>query len=156
MKVPLYLKTYNSPFKPLQLKWYFGDISQGVPWFLPRRWRKNKEKPGYMEAVPIKFGFNSCPLGWKTKYDSYRFEFSPRWSFVAFGKQLTLTFFAENEDHYWESFLAWEYETDKSLSWKERLKDCRERFPQIWTQYRGDSEEVVDYYDLILRKKYLK
>lgn len=43
MKIPIYLKTYFSPFKPLQLKWYFGDISQGVPWFLPRKCRKNKE-----------------------------------------------------------------------------------------------------------------
>lgn len=181
MKLPLYLRTYFSPFKPLKLKWYFGDISRGIPYFLPRKWVKytlqdcieqatksiNDERlvkrtfeewidyyKGYSKAVPLKFGFSYCPLGWKTKFDFYRFEFSPIWSFVAFGKQLTLTFFAENEDHYWESFLAWEYETDKSLSWKERIKDCRKRFSQTWKRYTGDEEEIIDYYDLILKNKY--
>lgn len=155
MKIPLYLRTYCSPFKSLQLKWYFGDVSQGVPYFLPRFWRKDKQ--GSYKATPLKFGFSSCPLGWKTKYDDFRFEFAPRWSFVAFGYQLTLTFYAENEDQYWESFLAFYYETDKSLSWQERIDDCRERFPQVWTKYiSGGKAETTDYWDLILCKKYLK
>jgi hypothetical protein len=182
MKLPLYLKTYFSPFKPLKLKFYFGKISQGVPYFLPRKWvrlttaeaiekaeesfssRNLQERTlnewvewhkNFKRAVPLKFGFSYCGLGWKTKFDSYRFEFSPIWSFVAFGYQLTLTFFAENEDQYWESFLAWEYETDKSLDWVERVKDCRKRFPQTWNQYReGEKKETVDYYKLILKSKY--
>jgi hypothetical protein len=66
-----------------------------------------------------------------------------------------LTFFAENEDQYWESFLACEYETDKSLDWVERVKDCRKRFPQTWNKYReGEKKETVDYYKLILKSKY--
>jgi hypothetical protein len=155
MKLPLYLKKYNSPFKPLKLKCYFGKIAIGVPYFLPRKWIKNKEKEGYLKAVPIKFGFSSCGLGWKTKYDSYRFEYNPVWSFVAFGYQIALTFFAENADQYWESFLAYYYETNKKLNVRERLDDCIKRFPQIWSKHSGDKEETVNYWELILKDKWL-
>ena len=183
MKIPIYLKTYNSPFKPLQLRWYFGKIAQGVPYFLPRKWVKytkedcNREAciaivknkvikktveewekyfENYSKAIPIKFGFSSCGLGWKTKYDSYRFEYAPRWSFVAFGYQLCLTFYVENEDHYWESFLAYHYETYKSLSWQERIKISKEKYPQIWTTHYGSGEEeTTDYWAKILKPKYL-
>ncbi len=182
MKLPLYLRTYFSPFKPLQLKWYFGKIAISTPYFLPRKWVRITTAEAIEKAVksfnhkylqdrtfeewiewhkqfkkpvPKKIGFDFVPLGWKTKFDSYRFEFSPIWSFVAFNYQITLTFFAENEDAYWESFLAWEYETDKSLNWKDRIKDCRKRFPQKWTHYKdGDKKETVDYYNLILKEKY--
>lgn len=155
MKIPLFLRTYNSPFKPLQLRWYFGKITQGVPYFLPRRWVKNKEEPGYLKAIPIKIGFSSCGLGWKTKYDQFRFEWSPVWSFVAFGYQLTLTFVAENPDHYWESFLAYHYETDRKLNVRERLDDCIKRYPQTWTRHSLDKEETIDYWKLIVKSKYV-
>ena len=154
MKIPLYLRTYNSPFKPLKLKWYFGKVTQGVPIFLPRKWIKNKERPGFLKAVPIKFGFSCCRLGWKTKYDSYRFEFSPVWSFVAFGYQITLTFVAENEDAYWESFLAYYYDTDKKLSIRERLDYCIKKYPQTWTMHSADKKETTDYWTKILKEKW--
>ena len=77
-----FLGVLNSPFRGLKLKWYFGDIEHGTPYFLPRKWVKNK-------PVPIKyFGFNFTTLGWKTKWEDYRFEWSPSISLVIFGKQL--------------------------------------------------------------------
>lgn len=35
-----YLGVLNSPFVGLKLKWYFGEIKYGTPYFLPRRWAK--------------------------------------------------------------------------------------------------------------------
>jgi hypothetical protein len=35
-----YLKAFNSPFKRPKLKWYFGEIAIGTPYFFPRRWVK--------------------------------------------------------------------------------------------------------------------
>jgi len=35
-----YIKVFNSPFKRPKLKWYFGKIAIGTPYFYPRRWVK--------------------------------------------------------------------------------------------------------------------
>ena len=35
-----YIKAFNSPFKRPKLKWYFGKIAIGTPYFFPRRWVK--------------------------------------------------------------------------------------------------------------------
>ena len=34
----VWLKVFNSPLKGLKLKWYFGEIKHGTPYFLPRKW----------------------------------------------------------------------------------------------------------------------
>lgn len=47
MKRLEYLKAFNSPFKRPKLKWYFGKIAIGTPYFLPRRW----VKPTHQMAV---------------------------------------------------------------------------------------------------------
>lgn len=151
MRYPLFLRAYNSPFKPPKLIWYFGKTAIGVPIFLPRKWINNKEKPGYMKAKSLTVGFSFCDLMWKTKYHSYRFEYSPVLSFVAFGYQVAITFVAPHADHYWECFLAYYYETDKKLSRQDRLKDCIERFPCVWTRHSGDEKEKINYWKLILK-----
>ena len=73
-----------SPFKPFKLKWYCGKIAVGTPYFYPRRWITNPDKPGYQTAVDKKIGFDFVGLGWKTKFESYRFESAPLISFVFF------------------------------------------------------------------------
>lgn len=35
-----YLGVLNSPFVGLKLKWYFGEIEYGTPYFFPRKWVK--------------------------------------------------------------------------------------------------------------------
>jgi hypothetical protein len=40
MKTFEYLKVFNSPFKRPKLKWYFGKVDIGTPYFLPRKWVK--------------------------------------------------------------------------------------------------------------------
>lgn len=111
MKIPLFFKTYNSLFKSLKCKWYFGKIAIGTPLFFPRNWRKvttdeaiiratesinnsvliKKSFEEWVEyhkqypiATPKKIGFDFRDIMWKTKYNLYRFEYNPVLSFVFF------------------------------------------------------------------------
>ena len=150
-----FLKAYNSPFKPLKLKFYCGKIALGTPYFYPRKWIKSTEKEGYLTAVPKKIGFDFVRLGWKTKWDYYRFEWSPMISFVFFKWQIAVTFVAPHADHYWESWLYYTRETDKSAPIADRIAQCRKEAPQTWTMHNGEgTKETIDYYDLILKNKY--
>ena len=177
-----YLRALFSPFKPFKLKWYFGEITIGTPYFYPRNWVKYTNQDvidaanesladkklikktfdewceyyrGHQKAVPKKFGFDFVPLGWKTKWDDYRFEWAPLWSFVFLKWQIVVMFIAPEQSHYWESWLYYYRDTDKSKSKQERIKECREKAPQIWTSHKDGKTEKIDYYNLILRKKYL-
>ena len=108
-------------------------------------------------AVPLRVGFDSCSLGWKTKWkdDDYRFEWSPVFTFVFFRYQIAARVYHEHPDQYWSAWLYYEYETKGTR--KERVKQCRQKFPQTWTVYwQGKDPVKTDYYELILKKKYLK
>ena len=115
-----------------------------------------KDKMECSYAVPKKIGFDFVSLGWKTKFGEYRFEYSPLISFVFFKWQIAVTVIAPHLDHYWESWLYYEYRTDKNKSKQERVNQCRKEAPQIWTRYGNQIEGKVttDYYDLILKDKY--
>ena len=191
-----FLKVLNSPFKGLWLKWYFGEIKHGTPYFLPRKWVKcdlndgvkawdklsiisqetylKKQSRGswvkyyaksHTKPVPIKyFGFDFTTLGWKTKWDDYRFEWPPSISVVLFGKQLFISILPNigfyqmfgkdyiKMDCYWESWLHWEYDTDKTKSKEERFKELVFKHSNTWIS----SDSSTDYYPMILNKKYLK
>ena len=112
-----------------------------------------EEKKNYNFAVPLKVGFSYCSLGWKTKwsYTDYRHEWNPVLSFVFFGYQIALTFYSPYGSHYWESWLYYEYETDKTKSKRERIEQCRKEAPETWSS----NDVVTDYYELILKRKYL-
>lgn len=114
------------------------------------------EKMKYSYAVPLKVGFSSCGMGWKTKFNSFRHEHNPVWSFVFFGYQIALIFRPEDDIHYWECFLAWEYDTDKSKSPQERLKEAKEKHRCTWTSYSNEEKITTDYWTKVIRKKYLK
>ena len=58
-------------------------------------------------------------------------------------------------DAYWECWLYYEYATDKTRSNYERISKCRDKFPQTWTWHKEGKEETVDYYQRILKSKYL-
>lgn len=179
-----FVKTLWSPFKPFKLKWYCGKTAIGTPYFYPRKWRNYTEKEAiaaaveayvnpklikqsydywlksyrkYQKAIPKKIGFDFIGLGWKTKWTNidYRFEWSPRISFVFFGYQIAVLFIAPHENQYWESWLYYERDTDKSKSKKERIEQCKLEFSQTWTTYNKDTKQLIDYYKLILKKKYL-
>ena len=109
--------------------------------------------------MPKKIGFDFVGLGWKTKWTDtdYRFEWSPVISFVFFGYQIAATVVVPQSSHYWEAWLYYENDTDKTKSAPERIEQCKKDFPLIYkvSQY-GKEETTVNYYETILRKKYLK
>ena len=108
--------------------------------------------------VPLKVGFSMNGLGWKTKWTSmdFRHEWNPVISFVFFGYQIAVTFYHEHHSHYWESWLCYEYASDKKKSKRKRIGFCRRKCPQTWRQLGKDGKDdiVTDYWDLILKPKY--
>lgn len=108
-------------------------------------------------AVPKKVGFDFVSLGYKTKWTNtdYRFEWAPRISFVFFGYQIAATVVAQESHQYWEAWLYYENDTDKTKSKRERIEQCRKEFSQKWTTTMNGKTETIDYYNLILREKYI-
>lgn len=191
-----YIRAFNSPFKRPKLKWYFGKIAIGTPYFYPRRWvkatperareaalkdikriedwnklNKNnceprkippfdliyKEKLRCLYAIPKKIGFDFVSLGWKTKWSDtdYRFEWSPLVSFVFFKWQIAVLVIPEEQNHYWEAWLYYNNNTDKEKSQRERIQQCKEGFPLNYTVSDGKTKTKVNYYNKILKEKYL-
>ena len=109
------------------------------------------------KTTPKLIGFDFVGLGWKTKWTStdYRFEYAPLISFVFFKWQIALMFIAPEPDHYWTSWLYYEYNTNKSFSKRKRIEQCQKEFPQNWTQYKNGNKETINYYKFILKEKYL-
>jgi hypothetical protein len=106
-------------------------------------------------AVPKKIGFDLVGLGWKTKWDEYRFEWAPILSFVFFKWQIALYLKVPDLNHYWEAWLYYHYETDKTLSKKERIEKTKKEFSLTYTvSYGTGIQESINYYDTILKKKY--
>jgi hypothetical protein len=116
-----------------------------------------QEKLTYIFPVPLKVGFSYCGLGWKTKWTDtdFRYEWGPVLSFVFFGYQIALMVGHKHSSHYWESWLYYEYATDKAKSKRERIEQCKKEFNQTWKVSSMGKEEVVDYYQHILKTKYL-
>ena len=112
-----------------------------------------EEKKNYLYAVPRKIGFDFVDLGWKTKWSEtdYRFEWAPLFSFVFFGYQLAIMVYTEHQDQYWEAWLYYENNTDKTKSQRERIKQCRKEFPLTYIQ--NSTNEKIDYYEFILKNK---
>lgn len=187
-----YLHVLNSPFKGLMLDIYWGDIKKGVPYFLPRHkakmtkedceealrkdkerllpiWTENKDWTYYknrVKFVPTKYlGIDYTTLGSKTKFDDFRFEWAPMYSFVIMGKQLHITVKPRIEsiedkslieDIYWEAWLNYHYKTDKKKSKVERLKELKEKYSCTYITHSSDKERIeTDYYPVILKEKYL-
>jgi hypothetical protein len=151
-----FIKALWSPFKPFKLKWYCGKVAIGTPYFFPRKWVKDLEKPGYQKAIPKKIGFDFVGLGWKTKWTEidYRFEWAPIWSFVFFKWQMAIIFIAPEQHHYWETWLYYERNTNKFKSKEERIKDCIKNFPLNYIVHRVSKKEYINYYNLILKNGY--
>jgi hypothetical protein len=179
-----WLKVLNSPFKPFSITLYAGKTQVGTPYFLPRKWVKYTDEDAkaaatkamadsrlvkksmdewyneykrYNKAVPLTVGFSYCGLGWKTKWTNtdFRYEWGPVLSFVFFGYQIALMVGQKYSSHYWEAWLYYEYATDKTKSKRERIEQCKKEFNQTWKVYSNGEEEIINYYELILKTKYL-
>lgn len=180
-----WMKVFFSPFKRPKIRLYLGKIAYGTPYFYPRKWVKFTRNDaikkavedtqnrslvkyglnpldlidsymGYSKPVPKKIGFDFVSLGWKTKWTDidYRFEWGPMWSFVFFKWQFCVFFVVPVKDHYWTSWLYYTNNTHGTS--EERVKQCREGFPNIWKRWEGEKEILIDYYPIILKKKYGK
>ena len=149
-----FLKSFNSPFKLIRPMIYLGKTKIGTPYFFPRKAIKHPDKPGYLKFVRKRIGFDFVGLGWKTKWThtDYRFEWAPIWSFVFFGYQIAIIFRAPEQDHYWEAWLYYNYNTTGTK--KERIAKCRQEFPMNWEVKDKDGTRKVNFYDLILKSKY--
>ena len=151
-----FISYFNSPFIRPKLKFYLGKVAIGTPYFYPRKAVKDPDKPGLLKFVDKKIGFDFCRLGWKTKWSNtdYRYEWSPIISFVIFGLQFAVTVSVNDANHYWSSWLYYQNDTDKTKSTKERVKQCIDEYPQIWKVSSRGDEKTVNYYDIILKKKW--
>lgn len=152
---------FFSPFVRPKLKFYFGEVKIGLPYFMPRRLVRDSQNPGQKKFVNKKFGFDFCRLGWKTKWTEtdFRFEWSPIISFVFFKYQIAIIIEAEHPDHYWESWLYYHYMTDKNKTTRQRVEECIENYPQMGFPFKSGSisnndDNKTDYYQLILKKKW--
>ncbi len=156
-----WLGVINSPFVKLQWKFkWFKKLTMGTPCFLPRKWVKSKEKPGYMEPIPIKyFGVNYWSLGWKTKWSAkdVRFEWGPGLSIVLFGTQLVIYPIPKCDeyvlDHYWEAWIVYSKLTNKSKPIEDRIIDCMNLYPAKWIKYENNKEKQTNYRKYILKDK---
>lgn len=151
-----FISYFNSPFIRPKLKLYFGKVAIGTPYFFPRRAVKDPDKPGRLKYVNKKVGYDFVRLGWKTKWTNtdYRYEWSPIFSFVFFGLQLAITISVDYADHYWSSWLYYQNNTDKSKTKKERVKQLVKNFPQTWKVSSSGEEKTINYYDIILKKRF--
>lgn len=144
-----WMMVYFSPFKPIIPKLYIGKVAIGTPYFLPRVWGKDRK------ARPKKIGFDFVGLGWKTKYDSYRHEWNPIWSFVLFKWQVALIFTPKQDMHYWECWLNYTRETkDVAKTTEGRLLIARKKFPCVWTSTKDGVKIETCYWDVILKDKW--
>ena len=149
-----FISYFNTPFLRPKLKFYVGRVAIGTPYFLPRKSIKDPTNPKRLKFVPKKIGFDICRLGWKTKWSQFRFEWAPVVSFVFFKWQIAITIVAPEQDHYWESWLYYQYETDKTKSKLERAIQCQKEYPQNWKSTRNGVETKINFYDIILKNKY--
>jgi len=68
-------------------------------------------RPTYTLPIFFAFGIYNLPLGWKTKWGDYRYEWPPQFTIVFFGLSMSWWLTAPtdkgvaDEDDYWESIL---------------------------------------------------
>lgn len=136
----------------------YNQMNPNYARVIPQYEKIYEKKLECLYPIPLKVGFSSCGLGYKTKWSDrdYRYEHGPVFSFVFFGYQLAIMVGHKYPDHYWQAWLYYEYNTDKTKSTAERVMQCVTEFPQKATKYSGSKVEKINYYELILKKKYLK
>lgn len=120
---------------------------------------KPEEFKKYKKFVPRKFGWDITALGWKTKFDQYRFEWAPSFSFVAFNRQLFIyANISDNEwiDHYWEYWLEYDRNTNTKDNKKKRLLSLLDRSGTYINYYSKQGKRKVYPFEYILKNKYKK
>jgi hypothetical protein len=60
---------------------------------------------------------------------------------------------APEQYHYWEAWLYYQRDTEGTP--KERIEQCKEGFPLDYTVSEGGTKTKVNYYNKILKEKYI-
>ena len=85
-----------------------------------KNWTLNLFKNWYYIEIGYPWAIKSNDLGWKDKWNSPRFEWSPAFYIFFFHWQFCIWWVAPKvegkfEDHYWEQVLWWIYYSDKDI-----------------------------------------
>jgi hypothetical protein len=146
----------HKQFKKPKKEVYFGKVKNGTPYFYPinyvgsviniswakapvkgfkkfsRAWKTWRfEMLGRVFCIQIgtPIIFHKNELGWKEKFDTPRFEYSPAIQLFFFGLELSLFF--EETDKYWEQLL-W------TLKWHDGdVQKAKETW--MWRDRHGNS-----------------
>jgi hypothetical protein len=123
-------------FKLPVKSYYFGKIEHGCPYFYPWNFNKTiltirKERPMFLRCKYFKL-FNreisygwpikvvKYDLGWKDKFNSPRFEWSPSFQIYFFKWQFCMWWVTpiedRNNDNYWEQILWYLHYSDKDVN----------------------------------------
>lgn len=154
----MFLGIYFSPFKRPKIRFYFGKISKGVPYFLPRKTVKSKTQRGYYEFKPVKWlWFQLIGLGYKTKWHEtdYRHEWDPMISIVILKMQFCIKF--ELPYYTWEQFLIYRnYVYKIGFNRRSRINYLTSKFSQAYVSYSNGTKTFGDHYYDALKPKYHK
>jgi hypothetical protein len=138
-------KLVKGVFKPPKKSYYLGRLLYGTPYFYP--WNFNstiltirKEHPRFLRCKHFKlFGYDVSygwpimihrnGLGWKDKWNSPRFEWSPAFYIFFFKWQFVIHWNApdKNNDLYYEMILWWKNYCNKDIVKAEKTwgwQDC--------------------------------
>ena len=180
-----YLEIFNTPFIKPKIKVYFGDVSIGIPYFLPRKWVKLTKKEAIesakeeLERENIKLYYKDksfdyivkSKLGTKKAVDKkFGFNFctlgwKTKWDDIVFEYEPRISFVAFKK----QLVISLRAPIDfRDVYWEAYLnyKSCtkilskQERIYILTKNYsctwRNSEKEYTNYYYLILKEKYLK
>ena len=133
MKIGEILKKIKGVFKPPQKRYYLGKLAYGTPYFYPWNFnstiftiKKNKAKFSRCSSFKL-FNYNISygwpiyitwyGLGWKDKFDSPRYEWSPSFQIYFFKWQFCIFWEAPdgNSDKYYEQILWYLNYSNKNI-----------------------------------------
>ena len=138
------LKDIRGVFVKPKKVYYLGKLSYGTPYFYPRKFNPTilsirKVKPKYNRNKNFDlFGYNISigspiwitkdEIGWKDKFHSPRFEWSPSFKLFIFKWQFCIFWNApdNNEDLYYEMALWYSYYSEKDIEVAEKTWPWRD------------------------------
>jgi len=166
MKIEEIKKEIKGVFKLPKKRYYFGKALFGTPYMFPSNYcgtviDVRKKKPRFNRLNYFKlFGYyifygypiqiSNVQLGWKDKYNTPRYEWSPQFHIYMFGFQFTIFWDSPDDDNdrYYEMVLHYLFYADKDL------KKARD----MWTWIDGDTKKTTwnNNYLINIRKQKLK
>lgn len=109
--------------------------------YLNRSYTKKIQLP-----IWLRFDKFSFDVGWKTKYDEYRYEWPPQFTLVFFGRSISFWLRSPRTPHsdhwyddaYWESIL---YYTDPNYGKRSVASTAKIMNYSYWTEYSDEEQK---------------